>query len=196
MKQILELLPIALFFIAYKMSGETISIGPWSHELNGLFSATGILIAATLIQAAVIFAIYKRLERKEIWMVLAVVSFGSLTLIFRNELFIQWKPTIFNWVLAIVFIATPLLTGKTLIERALGSQMQLPPAIWKRLNNWWSAYFTLVGAANIYVAYSYSESFWVSYKLYSAIGFTVFLSVLTVVILAPHLKDDSKEEEI
>ena len=195
MKQILELLPIALFFIAYKMSGETISIGTWSHELNGIFSATAVLIAATLAQTAIVLAIYKRLERKDIWMLIAVIGFGSLTLIFRNQLFIQWKPTIFNWALAIVFFITPMFSGKTLIERALGSHMQLPHAIWIRLNNWWCAYFSVVGAANLYVAYNYTESFWVSYKLYSSIGFTIFLSILTVVILAPYMKDTAEAED-
>lgn len=195
MKQILELLPIALFFIAYKMSGDTITIGPWSHTLNGIFSATAVLIIATLVQTLLVLLIYKRIERKDMWMLLAVIGFGSLTLIFRNQLFIQWKPTIFNWVLALVFFITPLLSGKTLIERALASHMHLPHRIWLRLNNFWCLHFALVGGANLYVAYQYSEAFWVSYKLYSSIGFTVFLSVLTIAILAPHIKDSSQTEE-
>ena len=195
MKQILELLPIALFFITYKMSGETLEIGGWSYELNGIFSATAVLIIASILQTLINLVIYKRLERKELWMLLAVVAFGSLTLIFRNELFIQWKPTIFNWALAIVFLAAPLFSGKTLMERALGSHMSLDHAIWVRLNNVWCAQFFVVGAANIYVAYRYSESFWVSYKLYSSIGFTIFLSILTVAILAPHMKDSQIKED-
>ncbi len=188
MKQILELLPIALFFIAYKMSGTTIAIGSLSYELDGIFSATAVLIAATVIQAIVLLIIYKKLEKREIWTIIAVIAFGSLTLLFRNELFIQWKPTIFNWALAIVFFSVYLFSKKTLLERTLGTQMQLPTKAWVQLNYVFCAHFSIVGALNIYVAYNFAESTWVSYKLYSSIGFTIVLSILTVAIIAPYLK--------
>jgi intracellular septation protein len=50
------------------------------------------------------------------------------------------------------------------------------------------------------VAYNYSEDTWVSYKLYSAIGFTVLLTVMTAILISPHLKDlddgDSPDEKL
>jgi intracellular septation protein len=76
------------------------------------------------------------------------------------------------------------------MERTLGSQIQLPKAIWSRLNLIWVANFTIVGALNIFVAYSYSEETWVSYKLYSAIGFTLLLTILTALVISPHIKEE------
>jgi intracellular septation protein len=35
----------------------------------------------------------------------------------------------------------------------------------------------------------------VSYKLYSAIGFTLLLTVLTALLISPHLKDDGEGPE-
>ena len=115
-------------------------------------------------------------------------------MVLRNELFIQWKPTIFNWGMAIVFLAALLFSEKSLIERMLGSQMQLPPSAWLRLNQLWIGNFTIVGALNIYVAYNYTQEQWVDYKLYSAIGFTVALMILTVILLFPYLKDQVDPE--
>ena len=37
MKQILEFLPIVLFFGAYQMDGETLTAGAWSHTFDGHF---------------------------------------------------------------------------------------------------------------------------------------------------------------
>jgi len=195
MKQLAEFVPIALFFIAYQMNGEVVSIGDWSYEFDGIFSATAILIVATLVQVIIAYIMTGELEKRQLWLLLAVTLFGGLTLAFRNELFIQWKPTIFNWGLAVAFGLSQFIGKKNLMERALGSQIQLPKSVWTRLNLMWIANFLVVGALNIYVAYYYSEETWVSYKLYSAIGFTLLLTILTAVVISPHIKEEAITDE-
>jgi len=194
MKQLAEFVPIVLFFIVYQLKGDTIEISSWSYTFDGIFSATTVLMAATAIQVALSFAISRRLERRQLWLLLAVLVFGGATLFFRNQMFIQWKPTIFNWVLAIAFGASQFIGEKNLMQRTLGSQLHLPHNIWRRLNLIWTANFAIVGALNLYVAYYYSEETWVSYKMYSAIGFTVVLTVLTAFLISPHLKEETKGE--
>jgi intracellular septation protein len=66
--------------------------------------------------------------------------------------------------------------------------------VWTQLNALWIGNFALVGTLNLYVAYQYEEAFWVSYKLYSSIGFTLALMLLTILIVAPHLKEQSDEQ--
>ena len=197
MKQLTEFLPIVLFFIIYQMKGETIELGSWSHTLDGIFSATAVLMAATAIQIAISFAISRRIEKRQLWLLLAVMVFGGATLFFRNQMFIQWKPTIFNWVLALAFGISQFVGKKNLMQRTLGSQLELPHVAWRRLNMLWTINFAVVGALNLYVAYYYSEETWVSYKLYSAIGFTVLLTILTAILIGPHLKEavDATEKE-
>ena len=72
----------------------------------------------------------------------------------------------------------------------MGAQLTLPERVWRQLNLLWIANFLVVGALNLYVAYRFSEATWVSYKLYSAIGFTLVLSALTVLLIMPHLEAD------
>ena len=193
MKQLAEFLPIVLFFIVYQLKGETIELGSWTHTLDGIFSATAVLMAATGAQVALSFAISRRLEKRQLWLLLAVLLFGGATLFFRNQMFIQWKPTIFNWVLALAFGASQFIGDRNLMERTLGSQLHLPGAVWTRLNLIWTANFAVVGALNLYVAYYYSEETWVSYKLYSAIGFTLVLTLLTALLISPHLREEENE---
>ncbi|MEP5567446.1 MAG: inner membrane-spanning protein YciB [Halioglobus sp.] len=190
MKQLAEFIPIALFFIAYQLNGETVSLGPWAFTFDGIFTATAVLMTATLIQVVLTYAFTREFEKRALWMLLAVFVFGGATLLLRNQMFIQWKPTIFNWVLAIAFGASQFIGEKNLMERTLGSQIRLPKPIWTKLNLLWVANFALVGALNLVVAYGYSEATWVSYKLYSAIGFTLLLTVLTAVLISPHLKEE------
>ena len=190
----LELIPIILFFVAYQYDGSTIHVGTWSYYFDGIFSATSILIAATAVQVAISATLRGRIERREVWILLAVGVFGGITLWFRDPSFIQWKPTIFNWTLALIFLAAHFFSEKNLIERTLGSQLDLPSHAWKKLNFLWIGNFIVVGALNIFVALNFSESLWVSYKLYSAIGFTILLVTLTIIIVSPYLPKENKSD--
>ncbi len=196
MKQLLEFLPIVLFFIVYKLDGALISLGSWEYQLDGIFSATAVLMAATILQVSINYALTRTLEKRLLWLALAVLVFGGATLAFRNEAFIQWKPTIFNWALALAFGVSQFVGDKNLMERTLGSQVHLPRAIWSRLNLLWVSNFAVVGALNIYVAYAFSEATWVDYKLYSAIGFTLLLTVLTALMISPHIKEPQDPEAL
>jgi len=195
MKQLLELLPLVLFFGAYQMDGDTLTVGGWSHTFDGIFSATAVLMISTALTWLISSLLEKRNDKRLMWMTLAVLLFGAATLILRDQRFIQWKPTVFNWVLAAVFLGSQFIGKRTVLERVLGSQLSLPRPIWTRLNVLWIGNFTLVGALNLFVAYRFEEAVWVSYKLYSSIGFTLALMLLTVAIVAPHVKDDGEQPE-
>jgi intracellular septation protein len=192
MKSLLELMPVALFFIVYQLDGRSVSLSGWEYQFDGIYSATAVLMVATVLQIALARILSGKLEKRELLLAAVVCAFGGATLALRNELFIQWKPTIFNWSLAAIFIGSYLWSGKTVMERAMGSQLTLPQLAWRRLNQLWISNFVIVGALNLIVAYRFSEATWVSYKLYSAIGFTLLLSGLTVMLIMPHLRQDNE----
>lgn len=192
MKQLLEIVPVILFFIVYKMDGTELDIGGWHVQFDGIFTATKVMIAASVVYVIGIFLVEKKLEQRPLWMLLAISVFGGLTLFYRDETFIQWKPTVFNWGMAVVFAGSQFIGKKNLLERALGIQIELPKRVWRTLNLVWVLDFVVVGAMNLVVAFNFSEAAWVDYKLYSAIGFTLVLMVLTAVIISPHLAEDGE----
>ncbi len=195
MKQLLEFVPIALFFIVYQLKGDSIAFGGWEYTFDGIFTATAVLMAATVLQVILSYLLTGALEKRLLWMLLAVLLFGGATLLFRNQMFIQWKPTIFNWVLALLFGGSQFIGDKNLMERTLGSQIHLPKLVWLRLNLLWVTNFTVVGALNLVVAYRFSEATWVTYKLYSSIGFTLVLTILTAIMISPHIKDQDADDK-
>jgi intracellular septation protein len=195
MQQILEFIPIVLFFATYQMSGQTVALGDWQYTFDGIFSATLVLMIATTIQLVLAKLTTGHIEKRLFWTWLAVVIFGALTVSLRDQAFIQWKPTIFNWALALIFLASHWVGEKNLLERTLGTQMTLPKPLWNRLSYVWIGNFTIVGTLNIWVAKTFSEATWVSYKLYSSLGFTLAMMVVTVIMIAPHIKEDNQSEE-
>ncbi|PID55074.1 MAG: intracellular septation protein A [Gammaproteobacteria bacterium] len=194
MKQLLEFLPIVLFFVTYQMSGKTIAIGDWQYTLDGIFSATLVLMISSAITLVITRVKYGHIEKREWFMLGTVLLLGGATVLLRDQTFIFWKPTVFNWVLAIAFGASQFIGEKNLLQRALGSQLDLPKHIWMRLNMLWVANFTIVGALNLVVAYGFGEATWVSYKLYSSIGFTLLVTIATFIVIAPHIKEQGAEQ--
>lgn len=185
---------MCFFFGAYQMDGDSVTVGSYSHTFDGIFSATAVLMMSSVTVWLLSSAISRHNDRRLMWMALAVVVFGAATLILRDQRFIQWKPTVFNWVLAVVFLGSQFVGERNLLERLLGSQLSVTRRIWTQLNALWIGNFALVGTLNLYVAYQYEEAFWVSYKLYSSIGFTLGVMLLTMLIVAPHLKEQSDEQ--
>ena len=190
MKQLAEFIPIIIFFVIYQMDGSTISFMDWSHTVDGIYSATKALLVATFFILPLQWWLTGYLEKRLLWTSAAVFVFGGATLFFKNELFIQWKPTVFNWGMAIAFAVSQFWGEKNLIERLMGSQIQIPRAIWQRICWVWVAYFSMVGALNLFVAYQFSEATWVSYKMWSFIPLTFFIMVITAIIMSPSLKAD------
>ena len=191
MKQFLEFIPVALFFgVYFFLNGETVSMGGWFYTFDGIYSATAVLMMSTAACWAIASIVQRKNDRRLMWMTLLIVPLGAATLILRDPVFIQWKPTVFNWGLAVIVLGFLVLGKRTSFERIMGSQIALPRKIWVRINLVWFANFTIVGAANLYVAFNYGEAFWMLYKLYSGLGFALIAGVLTFVIARPYLKTD------
>ncbi len=195
MKQLLEFIPIALFFIVYQMDGKTIAWQDWAYTFDGIFTATGVMMAATIVQVTLTWVLTRKLDKRLFWTSAAVIVFGSATLLLHNNLFIQWKPSVFNWAMALVFAGSTFVGKRNMLERLMGSQINLPARVWMRTNWLWAAHFSVVGCLNLIVAYNYSEATWVSYKLYSSIGFTLVLMVLTAMFIGPYLKEQTVSKD-
>ena len=196
MKQLLELIPIVLFFVVYQMDGETVQLAGYSHTIDGIFSATAVLLAATVIQFPIVWLISGKLEKRLVWTSVAVLVFGAATLLFRNELFIQWKPSVINWGMGIAFALSQFFGRANLLERMMGGQLPLPSEAWSRVCWVWVAHFTIVGTLNLVVAYQFEEATWVTYKLYSSIGFTLLLMIITIAMLSPWLRNAEPKKDV
>jgi intracellular septation protein len=194
MLQLLELMPLVIFVLVFGLKDQNVSFAGFQHTFDGIYDATGALMIATVLQVLLVWLLKRHVEKRLWWLLAAVLIFGSATLVLHNQLFIQWKPTVFNWALCLALLGSHFFTKKNLVERMLGQQIQLPSALYLRITFIWAGYFFVVGALNIVVAYSFSEAFWVKYKLYSAIGFTLLMAIITSILLAPHIKEDSLKD--
>ena len=195
MKQLLEFLPIVIFFLTFQLSGTTVSVGDFIYTFDGIYSATIALITATFLQILIVKLVWGAVENRLLGIALLVTVFGSATVLLRDPVFIFWKPTVVNWVLAATCVGWHVIRGRCLFEAVLPDEVQMPAQVWKRVTLVSTLHFAMVGAVNLYVAYNYSMDTWVSFKLWSSIGFSVLLVLLIGVVMGPHLKEVAKSDE-
>jgi len=170
MKQLLDFVPIVLFVVVF--------------FLADIYYATAALMLAVTVQVAIYLLLKKRLSRELKLTFWVSIVFGGLTLIFHNQLFIQWKPTIVNWGLCISLLASHFIGQRNLVEHLLGKQLTLVEEVWVKLNFGWAFGFFLAGALNLIVAYNFSMEIWVSYKLIGGFALTFTYILITMAYLA------------
>ena len=194
MKQLLEFLPLIIFVIVYQMSGTTLNVGSSEYIFDGIYTATIALILATVLQVLIVKLVWGSVEKRLLGVAGAVIVFGGATVLLRDPVFIFWKPTVFNWALAGVYIVWHIARGRCFFQELLPDEIDLPKPVWTRVTVVSTCHFFMVGAVNLYVAFNFSMDTWVSFKLWSAVLFTVLWAVVIGVIMGPYLKDDLKDD--
>jgi intracellular septation protein len=164
MQALIDVAPLAAFLVAY-LSG-------------GIYVATAVLMLSMLALLLVDWLRLRRLAPMHLLSAVLVLVLGGATLILRDPRFLKWKPTVFLWLVALASLASPWIGRTPLAQRLLAPMIshgdKVPRATWLRLNWLWVAFFTLLGAANLWVADRASESTWVYFKV---IGITVAFAV-------------------
>ena len=214
MKQLFEFLPVILFFVVYKfyldLPDELIlGVNQWVPLMNlqpgesghAIFLATLVIIVATLVQIGLTAALGHKIEKMPLIVLALVIVFGGATLALQDPLFIQWKPTVINWLFAAVFLGSHAIGDKPLIQRMLGQAIEIEePRVWQQLNLAWVGFFAVSGIANLLVApeidplgFGFSEDAWVDFKLFGLLGMTIVFVIAQALYLARFMPDTDEE---
>lgn len=139
MKILTDFFPVIIFFLVYR--------------LYDIYIATAIAIIASILQVGY-YDLYRgrQIQGMHLATLGVIVVFGGLTLILQDRTFIMLKPSIINWIFAIVFFGSQFWGRQTIAERMMGHAITVPAKIWIRLNWLWVGFFIIIGAANLYVA--------------------------------------------
>lgn len=179
MKILFDLFPVILFFVAYHFTGD-------------IFIATPVSMAASLAQIMFLWFRQGKIDTL-LWISFLLISIlGGATMIFQDRLFIYWKPTVLYWILALgLFLAK---TWKRInpVKQLFGKEITLPEPIWERLNLIWICFFIMMGSINLFVAFYFSESTWVNFKLFGTLGLTLIFIVAQSLFLSRYLSEKDR----
>jgi intracellular septation protein len=189
MKTLLDFIPILLFFAAYKLHAW---FGMGKDE--AIYFATPVLMAATVAQMAIIYWIDRKLTALQKITLGMILVFGGITLALHDKRFIMWKPTVLYAGMSIALAVAIWGMKNNFLKTMLGSQLELPDAIWHRLNVAWVVYTAFMAISNGYVAMYYSEDAWANFKIWGYVFPLTFL-IAQGLYIAPHLKGDEPSKD-
>ncbi|TCP95731.1 intracellular septation protein [Cricetibacter osteomyelitidis] len=181
MKQLLEFIPLILFFVVYKMFD--------------IQEAALTLVIATVLQMAVLKVLYKKIEKHQLIMGIAVVFFGLLTAYFDDIKYLQWKVTIVYTIFILALLISQYGFKKPLIKQLLGKDISLPENVWNNLNLGWTGFFVLCLLLNLYISQYFSKDIWVNFKSFGIIGMTLVATVITGFYIYRYLPQDEQNQQ-
>jgi intracellular septation protein len=161
---------------------------------RNIYDATAVGMASSVAQY--LFMLIKNRSFKNLNMLAFVtllwLIFGALTLYFHDQRFIQWKPTILYWSMALILLGSHFIGTRTVYEWLLAEKIALPQRLYRQLNASWSVFFALMGALNILVAYHTSLSFWVYYKIFGTLSLTILFVIGQAIVMNQYMIEPKK----
>ena len=200
LKSILEIGPLAVFFLAYRFGEDLLAFdavrdplvaltGPaaLASDSGPLYVATAafmVTIAATLSAS---WVLTRHLPRMALVTAVVVAVFGGLTLWLQDETFIKMKPTIVNAIFGGI-LAAGLLQGRSYLKYLMGEAVPLDDAGWMIFTRRWVAFFAFMALLNEVVWRTQSTDVWVTFKTFSGVPLTLLFLASQVPLLQRHMQ--------
>lgn len=161
-KLVLEAGPLVIFFVA--------------NSYYGIFYATGLFMAATVVSLTVSRLKFGRIPIMPLVSGLFVLVFGALTLSFEDDFFIKIKPTIVNLLFASILFGG-LMMGHSLLRYLFGEVFNLTNQGWRLLTFRWACFFVFLAILNEFIWRNFSTDFWAAFKLMGVMPITMIFAI-------------------
>ena len=181
-----DLGPILIFILAYNVLERIDAL-----KANAVYIATGLFIASTI--AAIV---YHKLKRGRIPPVLIVTgvlvtAFGGLTILLRDQTFIQLKPTVVN-LFYVAAILGSLLFRLNIWKLLFGHAFNLPDRIWNVLALRWASFFAFMALLNEFIRNQFSFDFWLNTRPLVIFPLFLLFAALNTPLVMKHHRDEAE----
>ncbi len=174
-KLLIDIGPLAVFFIFYNKSGLQASILPF--------------MIATIIAVIFSYILEKKIPIMPTFGAGIVLIFGGLTIYFNNEIFFKMKPTIINFLFAAILYGGVIIK-KPLLKLLLGATLKLEEEGWKILTQRWIGFFIALAVLNEIVWRTQSTDIWVNFKVFGILPITFIFTMTQFPLIKKYQVED------
>ena len=174
-KLLIDIGPLAVFFIFYTRSGLQASILPF--------------MVATVIAVLFSYILEKKIPIMPTVGAGIVLLFGGLTIYFDNDVFFKMKPTIINLLFAVILYGG-ILINKPLLKYLLGAAIKLEEMGWKILTQRWIGFFIALAILNEIVWRTQSTDVWVNFKVFGILPITFIFTMTQFPLIKKYQIED------
>jgi len=174
-KLLIDIGPLAVFFIFYSRNGLQASILPF--------------MLATVIAVLFSYILEKKIPIMPTVGAGIVLIFGGLTIYFDNEVFFKMKPTIINILFAAILYGG-ILIKKPLLKKLLGAALKLKEEGWRILTHRWIGFFIALAILNEIVWRTQSTDVWVNFKVFGILPITFVFTMTQFPLIKKYQVED------
>ena len=174
-KLLIDIGPLAVFFIFYTRSGLQASILPF--------------MVATVIAVLLSYILEKKIPIMPTVGAGIVLLFGGLTIYFDNDIFFKMKPTIINILFAAILYGG-ILINKPLLKYLLGAALKLEETGWKLLTQRWIGFFIALAVLNEIVWRTQSTDVWVNFKVFGILPISFIFTMTQFPLIKKYQIED------
>ena len=174
-KLLIDIGPLAVFFIFYTRSGLQASILPF--------------MVSTVIAVLFSYILEKKIPIMPTVGAGIVLLFGGLTIYFDNDVFFKMKPTIINVLFAVILYGG-ILINKPLLKYLLGAAPKLEEAGWKILTQRWIGFFIALAVLNEIVWRTQTTDIWVNFKVFGILPITFIFTMTQFPLIKKYQIED------
>ena len=174
-KLLIDIGPLAVFFIFYTRSGLQASILPF--------------MVATVIAVLFSYILEKKIPIMPTVGAGIVLLFGGLTIYFDNDVFFKMKPTIINILFAVILYGG-ILINRPLLKYLLGAALKLEEVGWKILTQRWIGFFIALAVLNEIVWRTQSTDVWVNFKVFGILPITFIFTMTQFPLIKKYQIED------
>ncbi len=193
---IVDVGPLLVFFLAYRHFSPS-EAGDTLATVSAVIKGTVAFMVATVVALGVSKWRLGKVSPM-LWLTTALIlGFGALTVIFREAIWIQMKPTAV-YLMFSVTLFVGLARRKAMLKYLLQSAFEgLSEEGWLKLSRNWAWFFAFLAVLNTVLVFTVSFDSWLQAKLW---GFTVLSFVFTFsqlpMVLRHGMGQEAKEELI
>ncbi len=186
--------PLLVFFLTYKLyspGGDDIA-----GEIFAVIRGTGAFIVAALAALAISKWRLGRISPM-LWLSTAlIVGFGTLTIYFADEFYVQLKPTIIYLLFGIALLVG-YWRGKALLQTLLEAAFEgLTREGWLKLSRNWGVFFLFLAALNETLRMTLDFGDWLAAKIWVFLPLSFLFTFTQLPMLLRHgLSVEGEEEE-
>jgi intracellular septation protein len=165
LKLVLEVGPIAVFFLAYRWAPVPEGLSVTERQLEQILFSTKVFVPTILLSLLGSWLLTRKLPKMAVITAVVVTIFGGLTLILRDDTFVKMKPTILYGLFAGI-LGFGMLRGQSYLKYLMDELIPMRHEGWMKFTGRFVAFYLMLAVLNEVVWRLYGTDTWVNFRTF------------------------------
>jgi intracellular septation protein len=192
LKLVLEVGPIAVFFLAYRMAPVADGLPVAERQLEQILFATKVFVPTILAALGLSWWLTRKLPKMAVITAVVVTVFGGLTLVLRDDTFVKMKPTILYCLFAGI-LGFGLMRGQSYLKYLLDEMIPMQAEGWMKFTWRFVVFYLGLAVLNEVVWRGWGTDTWVNFRTF-VLPAANFLFIIAQVPLFTRYAEPGKAE--